>query len=225
MYRYRLRGGRLPALLLGSRCCACGVCTRKYLFHDLFRVYAAVERRLLTRTQHARLKHGLKSARAPGGCPPAGISTSTRAGPAACKVFQLTFKFHVLVPLRDVSGEQHAHANIRRSPKSMRAMCTISAAHNTNIVIAGGDGRRASEWVLLFKPPALRGTHPHGRQASGARQLWQGRVRNVRGPPCCPSTYRVAALYTRVAETEPMSARLLCSSQMSVHSCRIASLW
>ena len=40
--------GRLPALLLGSRCCACGVCTRKYLFHDLFRVYAAVERRLLT---------------------------------------------------------------------------------------------------------------------------------------------------------------------------------
>ena len=107
----------------------------------------------------------------------------------------------------------------------LRAMCTISAAHNTNIVIAGGDGRRASEWVLLFKPPALRGTHPHGRQASGARQLWQGRVRNVRGPPCCPSTYRVAALYTRVAETEPMSARLLCSSQMSVHSCRIASLW
>ena len=175
--------------------------------------------------------HGLKSARGgaplrPGGVPrPAGISTSTRAGPAACKVFQLTFKFHVLVPLRDVSGEQHAHANIRRSPKSMRAMCTISAAHNTNIVIAGGDGRRASEWVLLFKPPALRGTHPHGRQASGARQLWQGRVRNVRGPPSCPSTYRVAALYTRVAETEPMSARLLCSSQMSDHSCRIASLW
>ena len=176
---------------------------------------------------HARTRktqrHGLKSAR--GGAPLRGFPLRLGLGQQHARYFNshsnFMYSYHYET-YQESSMRMRTFGEVRRAC----VRCAQFQLHTTRILsLQVGTGAEPQSGFCYLSLPHFEGRTSHGRQASGARQLWQGRVRNVRGPPCCPSTYRVAALYTRVAETEPMSARLLCSSQMSVHSCRIASLW